>query len=436
MKLYNKILEDLILPLGDVVLGTKYIASLKEWRKIQHYSEEQLNHLHDQKLEKVLRHAARHIPYYEHLSQLETLRLHDFPVVTKREIRENVDRFLWNPNKKHRLVCEKSSGSSGVQGQVYMSKEEQSKVMAAQTLLWEWAGYSIGKSLLQTGMTLRRGRVKAIKDYLFRTQYESAFGLDESQVVEVLDSLRRKPRQFFGGYASSLYVYATVARKMHRRIRFQSVISWGDKMFSHYRSLIESTFETRVFDTYGTTEGFMIAGQKDLPYYYILSPHVHVEILDKDGKELPDGELGHVVVTSLDAYEMPLIRYYLGDLAVKLPRNKYPEFRSLNFPLLERIVGRDTDIIRTPSGKKMIVHFFTAIFEHIPEISQFRVVQKELESITVEYIPSEGFDPTVLERVRQQIQTHLLEEYPVHFVEVNSIPASPSGKPQIVVSHI
>lgn len=438
MKLYNHFLENAVLPLGDTLLGTQYISTLKELRSIQHLSESGLEELQQKKLSNVLTHAVNHIPFYKILRKgNEAPSISDFPIMTKVVIKENLDNLLWHPEIKGELICEKSSGSSGVQGQVFMSRKEQSIVQAAQTLFWEWAGYRIGTSILQTGMTLNRGTVKKTKDILFRTQYESAFGLDENEVEQVLKGLVNKPRSFLGGYASSLYVYAQVAEKNKiDSIRFDGVISWGDKMFSHYRSLIEQQFNTRVFDTYGTTEGFMIAGQKDLEYYYILSPQVYLEIVDEKGREVPDGEMGYVVVTNLDAYEMPLIRYYLGDLAVKLPRSKYPATRSLNFPLLERIIGRDTDIARTPSGKSMIVHFFTGIFEHVPEINQFRVIQNSLDAITIEYIPDNRFTPQILEGLTKKIQDHLQEPFPVFFKEVNSIPNSPSGKPQIIVSTI
>lgn len=435
---YNSIIENILLPIGDAINRTNYTASLRAWRRVQRMSGSALDELQKRKLTRVLNHAVENIPFYQPLKgNAGSLMLKDFPMVTKTIIRENIDKLLWHPDAKEKLICEKSSGSSGIQGQIYMSRQEQSNVQAVQTLLWEWSGYKPGRRILQTGMTLNRGLVKRLKDIVFRTNYQSAFGLAESEVLKVLRDTQRDKYCFFGGYASSLFVFAQVAAKHEiNDIQFQATISWGDKMFSHYRKLIEHQFKTRVFDTYGTTEGFMIAGQKDLEYYYIISPHVYVEILNDQGEEVPDGEMGYVVVTSLDAYEMPLIRYYLGDLAVKLPRSKYPPNRSFDFPLLERIIGRDTDIVRTPSGKSMIVHFFTAIFEHVPEIQQFRIVQREMNSLLVEYIPAENFELTVLETIRKKIQEHLKEEYPVHFNQVTEIPVSPSGKPQIIVSHL
>jgi phenylacetate-CoA ligase len=343
--------------------------------------------------------------------------------------------MLWHPEQKEKLVSEKSSGSSGIQGEVFVSRKEQSAFQAIQTLTWEWAGFRLGDSLLQNGITPDRGMVKSIKDFLLRTQYVSAFNLDNRRVAHILEGLDKK--RFFGGYASSLFVFSEVAKQNSiDHIKFESAISWGDKMFSHYRESIETQFKTKVYDTYGTTEGFMIAAQKDLPYYYILSPHVYLELLDEQGNEVPDGEIGHVVVTRLDAFEMPLIRYYLGDLAIKLPYEKYPEKRDLQFPLLKKIIGRDTDIVRTQSGKKMIVHFFTGIFEHVQEILQFRVVQNSLNELTIEYIPRENFNAEVLKIVTKKIQDYLQEPFPVNFVKVENIPSTASGKPQIILSTI
>ena len=81
--------------------------------------------------------------------------------------------------------------------------------------------------------------------------------------------------------------------------------------------MIENKFNTEVFDTYGAAEGLMIAGECSEHKYHVLAPHVHIEILDEDGRTVPDGTLGQVVVTSLDNYLMPLIRYKIGDLAIK-----------------------------------------------------------------------------------------------------------------------
>ncbi len=437
--IYNKLLENIILPSGDFFLGTNYIGELRRWRKISRLKESELHELSIINLRKLLSFATAKVPFYRTYSQIEKSDLgawlKEFPVVNKYDYNNNIDSFLSVP--KDKLIPNYSSGSSGVQGVVYMNKKEQSSTQAIQTLLWEWSGYYPGKPIVQTGMTPDRGFAKTLKDCLFKTRYYNAFGLDNIELSAILHKQTGLSNYHLGGYASSLFLIAQKANEQEiSDVKFDAVISWGDKMFDHYRKEIEKAFGCKVYDTYGTTEGIVIAGQRDLDYSYILTPHVWIELLDDQGNEVEDGKIGHVVVTRLDGYSMPLIRYKIGDLAIRLPRHKYPERRELAFPLLEKIIGRNTDIIKTASGKFMIVHFFTGIFEHVHEIKQFKVVQRDLNSIEIEYIPGKGFSEIVLGKVSEKIKSYLNEDFPIKWKQVDFITPTKSGKPQIIQSLI
>lgn len=435
---YNFLHENLLLPLGDRLLGTAFMPELRQWRAIQELGPGQVAALQENLLGKLLDHAVKHIPYYQAQGRYSGLapgeRIKAFPLMRKSEIRANLDSLVQGGRRK--LVSEKSSGSSGIQGEVFMSRREQFNAIAHQTFLWEWAGYRLGAPMLQLGMTTRRSRLKSLKDRLLRTDYQQAFDMDKSVAGGALARYRRR-EAFFGGYASGLYTYALLAEEAGMDdIHFKAAISWGDKMFPHYRQKVESVFHTRVFDTYGCTEGMMIAGQCEEGSYHILTPHVYLELLDEQGLDVPPGELGHVVATRLDAYAMPLIRYYLGDLAIREEPGKTCAC-GRPFPMLRQIVGRDTDIVRTRSGKHLIVHFFTGIFEHIPEIRQFRVIQKTLDGIELEYIPDPAlFRPETLESIGKRIEEKLGEPLAIAFRQVEHIPPTPSGKPQIIQSFV
>jgi phenylacetate-CoA ligase len=440
MSAYNSLLENIVLPFGDIFNNSSFMYELKKWRGIQNLNEEELSALNEQNLSKMLAHATTQIPFYKninipkkHSSAFHWLQ--HFPVLRKKDIKGRWDEFILPGSSK--LIKYESSGSSGIQGKVFMNKTEQSIIRAILILWWEWAGYKIGNPLVQTGMTPKRGFLKSIKDLLFNTQYFVAFGLEEQEVKKALERILKTKQQHLAGYASSLYVFAKVAKKYGIKLKFKSVISWGDKMFPHYRKEIEQTFNTQVFDTYACNEGLMIAAQFDLPYYYIMSPHVHVEILDENMNQVPDGTMGNVVVTRLDNFSMPLIRYLNGDLALKLPKEKYPENRALYFPMLEKIIGRDTDIVKTKSGKHLIVHFFTGIFEFYPQVKQFRVIQHHLDGIDIEYIPEVDFNVETLALLEKEMRKHLVDEiFDIRFHHVTHIPNSPSGKPQIIVSKL
>lgn len=434
MRLYSRFAEHVVLPAGDLALRTEFTRTLRRMRRTVGLPASQLDALQAAALADLLQYATTTVPHYRSMVGGDPRRPHDwlraFPVLTKLDLRDAADDLVVGP--RDRLVASPSSGSSGVQSTVYMTPRESSRSQAYQTLLWEWAGYHLGEPLLQTGMTPERGVVKRAKDRLLRTTYVEAFGVDDERAVAVLSSPGARRSRYFGGYASSLFVFARAARRAGLDVpRFESVISWGDKMFPEYRALVEETFSTRVHDTYGTTEGLVIAGQRELDQYYVLSPHVVVELLDDAGAPVAPGQLGQVVVTRLDSRAMPLIRYALGDLAVA---GEPPPEADLDLPVIERIVGRDTDIVETPAGRHLIVHTFTGIFEFFEEVQQFRVVQRDPGGITIEVVPGPGFGAHVLEQLERRLRDVVDEPLAIDFAQVDHIPSTPSGKPQIIQS--
>lgn len=439
MSIYNYILENLILPLGDLVLQTHFISSLKKARKLDRLSKNELAKYQKQRLEFILNHASTNSKYYQSLNIQPSKDpidwLSNFPILEKSDLNMFGSDML--TCEKKRLIEHKSSGSSGVQSIVYWKTKEWSEVQAFQTHWWEWAGYKLGNPILQTGITTNRGLVKSVKDFLTKTNYLPAFTLEKEVVEKNLIKLEKK-MAFLGGYASSLYVLAGMAEAFNSQTNFISAISWGDKLFPNYRKEIEKAFGCKTYETYGTSEGFMIASQKDLDYLYINTPQVYLELLDDDGMPVSDGSLGNVVVTNLINTAMPLIRYKIGDIAIKLPINEYPKDRELAYPLLKKIIGRDTDIIKTRSGKSLVVHTFTGIIEHYQEIKQFRVVQEVFDEIIIEYIPKGNDLSNILLLIEEDIyqKTNTRHELKILFKQVFTIPSTKSGKPQIIESKL
>jgi phenylacetate-CoA ligase len=435
--MYNKLLEKIIFPLADLILDVNYIKVLNEWKELENSTPEQILKLQEERINYLINYTRNNVPFYKSFLKLE--KLSDFPITSKELYKSDEDLFISDHYSKNKLIIEKSSGSSGVQGKVYMTKKEAFNSMAHQTYLWSWAGYRIGMPIFQLGMSTNRSGLKKIKDILFRSTYKQAFNLDPNDVVKNLNFLlKNKKGYFFGGYASGLFEYAKIANREELvDLKFKAIISWGDKMFYHYRELLENQFGCKVFDNYGTTEGFQIAGECEHHNLHILSPHVFVEILDENGREVKPNCWGHVVVTRLDSFSMPLIRYRLGDLAMKAELNAKCKC-GRPFPMLKKVIGRDTDVIKTPSGNTLIVHFFTGILEHISEIEQFQVIQNEELTFELNYIKNESFldFERVLKNLHDIFEKKAGEKLNVKYNEVSQIFNSPSGKPQIIVSRL
>jgi phenylacetate-CoA ligase len=437
--MYKRFVEQLVLPIGDVLSGSSVMKQLKDWRRISKLPEKELSQLANVNLMRQLEATVASVPYYNHYQTTKSADpvawLKTFPIMTKQEINSHIDTLTSKPLDQ--LIKKESSGSSGIHATTYMDRASIDTTRAIQMLWWEWAGWKIGQPILQTGMGKKRGRLKQLKDIVLRTNYTLAFGLSNTDVTHILAKNKSRKSVFLAGYASSLYVLAKSANEFpDEKVKFSAAVSWGDKLFPHYKTEIEKAFDCSIKDTYGCSEGIMIAAQKDLDYYYIMSPHVFLELVDESGNEVPDGELGRVLVTRLDTIGMPFIRYYTGDLAVKLPRSKYPQKRDYSFPLLERVIGRDTDIVKTKNGGLMIVHFFTAIFQLEASFKQFKIIQRDLAGIEIEYIPSSAFDSKAIARIEQRITEELNETILFKWIEVKEIAPTKSGKPQIIQSFI
>ena len=432
---YSNLLRNVILPIGDLIFGNYFSQNLKIVEKNFRQSEALIIANRNIALMNHLKFVLQKSTYYKELNLSAfndpLIGLKQFPILTKDIIRNRLDNIL--TRNKESLICYCTSGSSGIQTNIYISKKEQGLIRAIQATWWKWAGFEMGEPMFQTGLATSRNFEKKLKDFFFRTNYQFAFGLTSQNTKDGLEWAKKK-NPFLGGYASSLYILSELADG--KGISMKSAVSWGDKLFDHYRKNIERVFNCNVYETYGTGEGLMLGAQKDLDYLYVMDPYFIIELLDDDGFEVADGEIGHVVVTSLIHEAMPLIRYKVGDLAIKLPRNLYPENREFGLSLFQKIIGRETDIVITPKGKKLIVHSFTGIFEYFPQVRQFCVIQSDINGITIIFIPGQGFNQQVLSSINEQLLRLVNEKFEIKFKEVKHIPNTASGKPQIIISNI
>ena len=153
------------------------------------------------------------------------------------------------------------------------------------------------------------------------------------------------------------------------------------------------------------------------------------------GRPARPGELGEVVVTQLDNRAMPLVRYATRDLAVPSASTSCPCGRQL--ALLDSVQGRVPDVVFAPDGSALVVHFFTILFEHLPGIRQFQIVQRETGRIEASVVPAADYSRGAVEmRVRDAVARATHGSLAVDFRYVDDIPLSRSGKRRFVLSEV
>jgi phenylacetate-CoA ligase len=299
-----------------------------------------------------------------------------------------------------------------------------------------FSGWTIGEPFLQTGMTLNRGVLKKYKDILMRVQYVSAFDLSDRCLDNYLQLIESDNLDYVMGYAGSLYCLAVRAAEMGFNKKMKGFVSWGDNLYEHYRHKIEKVFQCKVTDTYGCGEGIQVAAQCGMNdgAYHIFMPHVAVEIVDDEGYPVKHGEVGNILLTRLDPGAMPLIRYMVGDIGRKSADEICPCGRGLE--MLTKIEGRDTDVIVTPNGNKLIVHFFTGIFEYYPSVDTFKVIQELPDEIIIEIVPRSDFNDDHWKQISNEILEKGDQDLKIMLKLVDEIPMEKSNKRRFVISKL
>ena len=144
---YPRLLQNIILPLGDKVFGSTLSRDIQIVKATLGQPSFTIEKNQSGELNNHLGWVIEHSPYYKQLdinkSENPYLWLKDFPILTKDIIRNNTDFILTEP--RDTLICNSTSGSTGIQTNIYINKKEQSLIRALQTTWWGWAGYVMGE---------------------------------------------------------------------------------------------------------------------------------------------------------------------------------------------------------------------------------------------------------------------------------------------------
>ncbi len=439
-KSWHWLLRNIVLPSSDLLLGGGVSRRLRLLEAAQWWDPARLHAERDRLLRTLVDVAYREVPFYRGLMQHEGVKPGDLrtaedldllPVVTKDMLRAGYPDATTR-DTGHKTYEARTSGSTGHNFAVVEDAPTKGSYLASFLLVLEWAGWEIGRPHLQTGMKLERGTQRRWKDWLLRCSYVSAFDLDDASIDASLEMLDSRGTEHLWGYAASLYFFAlrALAKGWNRPLR--SVVTWGDNLYPHYRLAIEEAFGCRVTDTYGIGEGVQVSAQCGAGgNYHVHTLDVVVEYLDDDGRPVPPGTPGNLILTRLHPGPMPLIRYRVGDLGIAGDQTRCPCGRG--YDRMQAILGRDSDVVVTPAGNRLIVEFFNGIIDDILTIESFQVIQETPDAIRVLLVPRPGYSESSRKELVDTIHASGGEGLRVDVELVDSIPLTPGGKRRYVL---
>ena len=386
-----------------------------------------------------MEHAYTNVPFYHTLwdkagvqpGDIQGLEdLAKFPTVTKQALVEAGSSALDQRYPKSSFVEGRSSGSTGERFVYYKNKDHHSWFIAGGFHGWTWGGWEPGDRWIRLQFRGKLSLANKIEDWAFNCLYMPIDELNDVFMTKFAEKAARFKPVILRGYAGGTYVFAKFLLQNNNKIRPEVVVSTGDTLYPHYRETIEKAFQCPVLDTYGG-EGMSVANQCREGSYHVL-PSVYLELADKYAEG--DEQWGSILLTSLTNYAMPLIRYDIADVGVA-GHGICSCGRSWDF--LKKIVGRQTDIVITPSGNRLVCHHFNNILRLFDGVDQFQVVQKEPSEITLRLATNAKYNKKIDEaHIIKSLSELVGNGFSVKIENVDSIPATESGKRRYIISAV
>lgn len=393
----------------------------------------------DERLARVLAHAAGHVGFYRTWFAghpgLDPSELSAWPVVTKRDLQRSPADFVADDAPGRRLE-DHTSGTSGTPLTVISSRAGLRSWFAlyeARARRWHGVSRHDRWAILGGKMVATASRSRPpywVWNPGLRQLYLAANCLSARTVPDYVQALARYRPTHVVAYPSSLAYLARVALDAgFRGDGPRVVIANAEPVLPAHREVIEAFFDCPVRETYGMAEMVMGASECEAGTMHLWPEAGLVEALDEDDRPVPPGEVGRLVATGLVNDTMPLVRYDVGDRG-RAPQVGHSCGCGRPLPVLPTVEGRAQDMIQTPAGGR--VFWVNPVFHDLP-VAEAQVVQETLDSLRVVVVPGPGFAPatvgTIQERMHRRVGPMAVVVEQREFIE-----RGPSGKFRPVVS--
>lgn len=420
----------------------RYYSRLLESEK---YDLNKLTELQGKLVCNLLKDACQYVPYYrENLVNYNIVAveewqeaLKELPLLDKAVVRRNSEQFVSDFYDRTKLIKLNTSGTTGTPLTVYVAPEARQLNYAFFARSKKWAGVEGRhiKSGTFAGRTIVSPNQKKPpfwrKNFIANNTLFSSYHLSESNLGTYVEKLIKLQPVFIDSYPSSIAVVAEYCLNNHiTSIRPRAVITSAETLFAHQREKIENAFGCMVFDQYGCTEQAVFASQCAAGQYHVNPEYGLLEVVDKIGNVVPDGTVGEFVCTGFTNKAMPLIRYKIGDMGA-LSTKKCE--CGLNFPVIEKIVGRADDALITPDGR--LVGRLDPVFKGVASsIKETQIVQQSRELIRIKIVQDSGYQPEHGDYIVKELVKRMGNDIQFQIEFVDEIPRTKSGKFRAVVN--
>lgn len=438
------------IPVG-VRMGSAYRRTVREIQAVEYATQESLQDIQSQLLQRLIHHAYDQVPYYRKgmdergltprdISALDSIRL--LPLISKREIRDNPSLFTAAGGRREHAFWANTGGSSGEPFHFLLPNSAFPIEVAFILSQWRRVGYT----LKERRLTLRGRQVGKSPSELWRynPMYNelqfSTYDINPGALRKAVPEINRFRPTFLYGYPSAIVLFCKTLREAGLKlpVPIRGALCGSEPLYDYQRQLIQEVLDCRAYSWYGQSERVCLAGECEHSRAYHSFPTYGVlELIDDEGCAIESpGVEGEIVATSLWNYVMPFIRYRTGD------RGVFDEFTTCecgrSHRRLKTVVGRSQDYVYTTGRQPIPVTalIFGQHFNAFGAICGMQLHQETPGELQVLIIRNESFREADEEEIREKIESATRGDLRVEFRYVSELKTTEAGKTPFVIQRV
>ncbi len=429
-RLYSRIMDD-----------ESFKCVCDELARTQFMSRQQIRDYQFAKTKKLVRHAYENVPYYTRV--FDDLHIHpndiesfdDFatlPVLTKDIIRENFDDMIAANFDKAAMNRNSTGGSTGEPLTFYQDKTYKVWADAARRRGWyDIAGCQYGDTCAVIWGAMHEVKedfslYERARDYLKTGEiWLNAFNLSDDRKYEFFKFCRTARPKLLRGYTTAI---ADFARYLdNNNLKFPSIkgiILCAETVTDEMQNYIESIFQAPSYNTYGGRELSLIAMQcshKNGLHEVSENNYVEYEPITLAGC----AGAANLLVTNLNNYAMPFIRYRIGDIGVPSGLMECDCGRGL--PLIAKIVGRTTEIFVFHDKTRIAGEMFIHLMKEFP-MREYQFAQTSPREIIFRHSAKDHLSDELKGKFLDTYKKYLPDGVEIKIQQVDSFEKTPTGK--------
>jgi phenylacetate-CoA ligase len=359
------------------------------------------------------------------------------PVLTKEIIRNNFDDLIAQNINREELIKNSTGGSTGEPLHFFQDRKFDSWADAARLRGW----YDIAGCNSADKCAVVWGAMHEVKeDFTLRERtrdffkhghiYLNAFNLSDERKEHFLKLCNITRPKLLRGYTTALKDLAIYVQSTGKSFpKIKGVILCAETVDEQTQQFIEKVFQAPSYNTYGGRELSLIGMEcsaKNGLHEISENNYVEFEPIDLAGY----GNAGNLLITNLNNFGMPFIRYRIGDIGIPGKKESCECGRGL--PLIKRVIGRTTEVLVFQDSTRVAGEMFIHLMKEFP-INEYQFVQTSPTRVILRYKKAGHIDDELKKTITNQYKAYLPEGVVFDFEEVDFFEKTITGKFRFVL---